>query len=117
MRDSKYNAHRTAGFASRLEAQRASELTILARAGHIYDLRTQPQVYLTDAGIGYRPDFSYIEIDCNGQNRLIYEDTKGFETDRWRIIKKLWKVYGPGPLRVMVRASGNRIMMKEEIGG
>lgn len=97
-------------FASGLERQRAGELVVLLRAGLITDLVFQPRVLLTDAEISYHPDFAYHE-----KGRPVYEETKGYETDRWRIIRKLWAHYGPAPLRVLVRGHGDRIVLKEEI--
>ena len=106
----KYHAIRTCGYASRIEAQRAAELALLQRAGTITELHEQPRTLLTADEISYKPDFCYRE---NGQ--LIYEEVKGVETERYRIIKKLWAHYGPAPLRVMKRGHSGRIEMAQEI--
>ena len=50
------------------------------------------------AEIKYKPDFAYTENDVR-----IYEDVKGVETEGFRIKSKLWKKYGPGPLRITKR--------------
>lgn len=97
-------------FASKLERDRAGELVIMLRAGLITQLVFHPRVLLTDAEISYHPDFAYHE-----KGSPVWEETKGYETDRWRIIRKLWAHYGPAPLRVLVRGHGGRIVLKEEI--
>ena len=98
-------------FPSKLERDRAVQLVILQRAGELSELRFQPQVHLTRANIGYKPDFVYEE---NG--RTIYEETKGVETEGYRMRIKLWKHYGPALLRVVKRAPrSNRIVLVKEI--
>jgi hypothetical protein len=96
-------------FDSQLERDRARELVMLERAGEISGLRFQVSVQLSEADIRYRADFAYLE---NG--RLVYEDTKGMQTKRWRIIKKLWRKYGPALLRITVRGRYG-IMVKDQI--
>ena len=94
-------------FDSRLERDRACELVLLQRAGEISDLFFQLWVNL--AGVKYRPDFLYIQ-----DNADIYEDCKGVETPRFRMIKQLWLEHGPCKLRVTVRNHG-RIETKYEL--
>ena len=50
------------------------------------------------AEITYRPDFDYLEA-----GRRVYEDVKGVETEAFRLKCKLWRHFGPGPLRVLKR--------------
>lgn len=110
MTRNKYHAVRTCGYGSKIESERAHELALLVRAGTISELHEQPRVFLTAAEISYRPDFCYVE---NGV--IVWEEVKGVEGERWRIVKKLWKYYGPGPLRVMRRARSGRIETAETI--
>lgn len=102
-RRSKYGARRTAAlgrsFDSGAEADRGGELTLLEQAGELAGLTFQPRLEL-EPGIFYKPDFSYVE-----RGRVVYEDVKGVETERFRLIKKLWRLHGPGPLRITKRAS------------
>ena len=63
---------------------------------------------LTEARVFLRVDFSYLEDGVR-----VFEEVKGFETEGWRIKRALWKVYGPGELRVMKRAPGGAIRMAE----
>lgn len=110
----KYHSIRTTfsgySFASKMEAARFAELELLRRAGEIKEIICQPQVTLTDAEIIYKPDFLVIDIDGSQH----YEEIKGFETPEWRIKRRLWKYYGPAPLRVF-KGSAKRLVMTEEI--
>lgn len=83
-------------FASELEAALYDLLMLRERAGEFRDLRCQPQVYLTDARIVMKPDF----IAYDEEQRPLYFEAKGFETDIWRLKRRLWEYYGPGPLEV-----------------
>ena len=83
----------------------------MQESGLISDLARQPQTYLTDAKIGYRPDFYYIE-----DGREVYVDVKGVETDLFKLKCKLWRYYGPAVLRVVKRSGKNgRFMTVKEI--
>lgn len=95
-RRSKYGARRTSdGYASRRERDRAWQLKVLQRAGHITALREQVPFTLipaqTDAdGKPVRPccyiaDFVY----CDAAGHLVVEDAKGFPTPEYKIKKKL----------------------------
>lgn len=107
-RPAKYRSERTWSdihqrwFQSASECARADQLALLERAGHISELKLQPQVCLSDAQIGYKPDFSFIE-----DGRLVFVEVKGFETQEWLLKQKLWSVYGPSELRVE-RMEGQR---------
>jgi len=124
MKHNKFNAKKSTNplpelagrrFDSQLERNRATELVLLQRAKDIRNLRFQEMVYLTAERIGFRCDFYYEERVKPRVFRPVYEDAKGFETPRWRIIKRLWKHYGPGKLRVTKDAGGGRIKTVEEI--
>lgn len=81
-------------FASRLEARRYQVLVLRQQAGEITDLETQPKYELQPAftdrdgkkwrAIHYLGDFRYREGD-----KLVVEDTKGKETEVFRIKRKL----------------------------
>lgn len=85
-------------FQSTIERKRAELLCIREDAGEISGLRFQPEYFLTDAEIGYHADFEYQE---NG--RTIVEEVKGFRTERWKLIRRLWRVYGPHLMKVVTR--------------
>ena len=104
----KYGAIRTRdpldaarSFDSQGEAARANCLRLLQRGGEISDLQFQVTFRLTEAGIGYRADFVYVE-----KGRTVAEDFKGVETERFRLICRLWRFYGPCLLRVTKRHRG-----------
>lgn len=106
----KYGAIRTRdpldvsrSFDSKGEAERGATLRLLQRAGEISELQFQVTFHLTAAAIGYRADFVYVE-----KGRMVAEDFKGVETERFKIICRLWRHYGPCLLRVTKRARGNR---------
>lgn len=80
-------------FGSKLEAAVYKILDDRVKNGEISDLKCQVSVYLTDARILYKPDFSYIENE-----QVVYCEAKGIETPVWRIKRRLWKHYGLGKL-------------------
>jgi hypothetical protein len=84
---------------------------MLAKVGDIRYLEYHPcTVYLSDARISYKPDFVYRE---NGN--VVYEDVKrGLNSERWPTIKKLWKAYGPGILRIAT-AQGSKGQLRFKI--
>ncbi len=98
-------------FASKLEANTYLHLKLLERAGEIKDIKCQVSVYLTEAKILYKPDFSVFDIALN---EVVYIEAKGFVTPVWAIKKRLWKHYGPGRLRIY-RQAYNDVTMDEEV--
>ena len=99
---SKYHAEKTSldgsTFDSRKEAQRFAELSLLEKAGEIYDLECQveyelipPQKYRSEGrwkalrGVKYIADFRYTTKD----GETVVEDVKGFKTDAYKIKRKL----------------------------
>src|SRR3990167_4847396 len=84
-------------FASKLEAAVFQILRLSEMAGEIKILQVQDHVYLTDARIGYIPDFKCIDLKTNEE---FHVEAKGFEMGVWRLKRKLWMYYGPGPLDV-----------------
>jgi len=97
-------------FQSKVERDRAIELCILQRAGIISELEFQPCLHITRANIQYTPDFKYME-----DGREVFEEVKGKDMYPWITIRKLWRVYGLGLLRVTRRGTRGHIVMIEEI--
>jgi hypothetical protein len=97
----KYGAKRTTiagqSFPSRVEAAVFQLYALRERASEISDLTRYSTVFLSDARISYKPDWSYIDLGTGLRN---YVEVKGVETERFRLIKKLWRAYGPGPLEI-----------------
>lgn len=114
-RKTKYNAvkvkHAGYSFASQLEAGLFYELKLLEETGAVTDIKLQPHVYLTKAKILMIPDFSAFDVKAD---HLVYFEAKGFETDVWRIKRRLWMKYGPAPLRIYFR-QGKGLFLKEEL--
>lgn len=96
IRRHKFAAERSGGFASKLEAAVHATLQLLERAGEIKSIQIQDHVRLSKAEILYIPDFR-VELP---DGAVEWHEAKGFETPEWKIKKRLWKAYGPGPLTV-----------------
>jgi hypothetical protein len=81
--------HKVNGYASKKEAQMASDLRLLASAGHIQELKEQVKFELIpkqpgERACSYIADFTYWQ---DGQ--FVVMDTKGFRTEVYKIKKKL----------------------------
>lgn len=98
-------------FASKLERSVFDLLCLMEKAGEIQNIKCQDHVYLTEARIIMIPDFKVFDLTLE-QN--IWIEAKGYESDIWRIKRRLWKVYGPGRLRVY-KAKGKALFMSEEL--
>ena len=107
-RQNKFNAKRALSdltnrwYDSTAERDYADILRLRELAGEIQDVRAQPVIDLT-CGINYKCDFHYFEIK---KERWIYAEVKGVETERFRMIKKLWHYHGDGLLQILKRKSG-----------
>lgn len=84
-------------FASKFEAALYQWIKLRELNGEVTDVKCQETVYLTEARIIYKPDFSYIDSQTK---KKIYAEAKGFETPEWRIKRRLWEYYGPGILEI-----------------
>lgn len=93
----KYNNQKCMGYASKREAQRASELKLLERAGKISGLKEQVRFelipkqidelgHLLERECSYIADFCYIDL-ATGKN--VVEDAKGYKTPEYIIKRKL----------------------------
>lgn len=98
-------------FASKLEASVYDMLYLQEKTGQIRIEEIQSHVYLTRARIHCIPDFKIFDISIN---EFVYVEAKGFEAERWGIIKKLWRYYGPARMRVY-KGSYQKIYLDEEI--
>lgn len=96
----KYHSRPTNGYASKREAQVASDLQVLARTGAIRNLREQVSFDLlpADKSLGYsRPlryiaDFVYDELlpdDFELKTQRVVADAKGFKTPVYKLKKRL----------------------------
>jgi hypothetical protein len=85
-------------------------LKLLQGANKIKDLRVHVTTHLLPR-ISHKTDFCFFDIQ---KQCLVWAEFKGMETERWRVIKKLWSLFGPGPLRVFKQIR-HRISQVEEI--
>ena len=92
-------------FDSKLEAERYVQLRLLQKAGEISDLKLKPQFQIfmgyTDSETGerhgsryYEADFKYLDL---ATHCVIVEDTKGIETDvfrlKWELVQSEYPQY------------------------
>jgi transcriptional regulator with XRE-family HTH domain len=86
---------------SRAEAKYAEGLDLAVRAGAIRGWIRQVRFLLGPARIAYRCDFLVFGAD----GVAVAVDVKGVVTERFRVIVKLWAVYGPGDLQVACKGA------------
>ena len=83
---------------SKIEHAVFFQLELREKNGEITDLKKNPTVELLSTPLGlikYKADAGYSDKD--GPR---WVEVKGVEGERWRIIRKLWSLFGPGPLEV-----------------
>lgn len=119
MGKSKYNARRVTvdglSFDSEAEARRYAELKLLQAAGAIGDLMLRPRFELQAAfedrdgrrwaSIVYEADFAYHEP---GAAALVVEEVKGFETEAWKLKRKLFMARYPEHALRVLPANGRK---------
>lgn len=88
-------------YASNAEMVRATQLRMLVRAGKINCLKRQPRFHLGCPENTYVADFEYFE-----DGRRWVEDVKGFKTQKFRRDLRLWRRYGPCPLKLLTWKRG-----------
>ncbi len=94
---------------SKLERDYHGDLLLRERAGLVSDVEQWPSVELLP-DIRYKPDFKY----TNNKNGLTYfVDCKGVLGERYRIIKKLWRLVGPATLLEVHRGARGEWVEKE----
>ena len=115
IRRNKFNSRRVVfdgqSFPSMLEGALWTHLKLLEYGGKLRDVTRQPTVFLTKAKISFKPDFMAYDVELG---KDVYYESKGVETERWRMIKKLWEYYGPSILRVY-RGTHRRLTLAVEI--
>jgi hypothetical protein len=108
---SKRVKHEGFSFASQLEAAVYDYLKLREKCKELKDIQHQDHVYLTEARICYIPDFKFFDCD---RNEFVWAEAKGFETDVWKIKKRLWHYYGPGPLEIY-KGSAKKMTLVETV--
>ena len=67
-------------------------------AGLIKELKHHPgTVFLCECRTQFRPDFVYIDAKTGER---VWAESKGFPTAKWPLVKKHWKLCGPGKLHI-----------------
>lgn len=92
-------------YASQAERDYHAELVLREAAGDVRDIVVQPVVELV-AGIKYRPDYRFEEratLVAPVRWRTIFVDVKGVMTREFLLKCKLWREFGPGPLKIVQR--------------
>lgn len=97
-------------FASKLEASVYAILKAEMMMGLITTIQIQDHIYLSAARIVYIPDFKLTRPDGS----FFWAEAKGFANQLWPTKKKLWRVYGPGDLRIYM-GDYRRPFLKETI--
>jgi len=107
-----YDIEKEEYHASAGEFRRWKFLLMLQDGGAISGLTRQPKIDL-EPGISWRLDSTYIE---NG--RRLWEDYKPRPfTPRENLLMRLWKLHGPGLLRIIDEKHGKYSTRKEIMGG
>jgi hypothetical protein len=90
-------------YASGAERDFHAELVLRELAGDVRGIVCQPVVELV-AGIKYRPDYYYEERGLDARHwRPVWIDVKGVMTREFLLKCKLWREFGPGPLKIVQR--------------
>lgn len=99
IKKSKYGNKKTAGYDSKKESERASQLKWMQECGQISELKEQVKYLLVPAhyengkcierACNYIADFTYWRHYENGAVEFIVEDCKGMRTDVYKIKRKL----------------------------
>lgn len=107
----KFNARRVCLDGHVFQSQLEADYYLFAKAIHGNKLEVHPSLTLV-AGIRYKPDFAFPE-----KGRMVYVDTKSDATGggRFPVIKKLWREFGPGVLRIVYRGPRGGFLVKQEI--
>ena len=85
---------------SKMEMTYALQLEMQKKAGDIIDFCCQPLVILS-GDVHYRPDFK-----VTTPTETFYVEIKGRETERFKVIKKLWAATQKLDLRVATLKAG-----------
>lgn len=92
---------------SKLEAAVGQILHLREKAKEISDIKHQVVVHLTRAQISYRADYSFFDVKTKS---TVHVEAKGVEGERWRVIKNLWKFYGPTVLEIWKGTAANPLL-------
>lgn len=80
---------------SKLERAVCDLIVLREKAGELKHVSHEFRCRLSDAEIIYIADFR-----CEKNGVPFFIESKGFPTQKWVIVKKLWRVYGLGVLQI-----------------
>ena len=114
---SKYKAIKTPFlgrvYDSKAEAERAAQLKFEADHGNVRAVVPQPGTLTLGISVmTFRPDFLVVDAEMG----VRYEDVKGMETARFKMVRKAWAEFGPCDLWV-VRKKGSKLETEVVKGG
>lgn len=98
-------------FHSKGERDLYEMLKLLVNEGTYRDLECQVLTKFPIKDLTHRTDFKVWDVK---RNAPLWIEYKGFEDQRWRDIKKIWRFCGPGRLKVY-KGYGLRMNLIEEI--
>lgn len=75
-------------------------------------LAFQEKIYLSEARILYKPDFTIYDIHSD---YTYWVDFKGIRTASFALKARLWKAYGPGELKIMEIGPSRKIATTSSI--
>ena len=82
---------------SQLEASVCALITLREKAGELKLIKTEQHLYLTEARIKYIADFTCGDVKSG---EVFYIEAKGYASQRWPMIVKLWRKFGLGKLEI-----------------
>lgn len=108
-RASKFGAKRTEAidgvvYASKAEANRAAELTMMRDGGVVLEFVRQPRFLLPDKASVYLADFLVVWApgrEHGGEHAVTVEDVKGARTPKFEADVGRWRLHGRLPLVIL----------------
>lgn len=94
-------------YASKAEMQYAQQLHADPGVVHVIE---QPRLWLGVVENVYVPDFFVLYLGGKWE----YVDVKGHEHPKFKRDKKLWRAYGPGPLRIVRDGRTVEVIRREQ---
>lgn len=114
-RANKYNAEKikdgSRTFDSKFEYELFNMLKLMERAGEIKNIRHHPAPIRITPSVSWKADFIVFDVKLN---KDVIVEAKGFEGERWRVIRQLLNDLSQFDVRVY-KKKGNRIFLHEEI--
>lgn len=111
-RRNKYNNVRTGGYDSRLEANDAMWLEQLVKDGVIQNLEKQVTYPFIINGKRLK-HYARVDFKFERNGKTVWYETKGFQTDMWRLKKEIIEATLPDNELYLVNANVNDVLAIE----